>query len=214
MTGVRPETRTQALTVTHVGHASVLLQWHQYNILVDPVWSNRVSPLRRFGPRRYNAPGINLEDLPPIYVILLTHNHYDHMDVSTLRTLVMQHKPVLLTPLGNDTLLRKSIAGVHVSAGDWWSEHMLLPELKTSIVPAYHWSSRSASDRRMALWGGFVLRAAGTTVYCAGEWDLPMEESSARSLRTLRTSTLRCCLSAPMHRVGLCGHSTQTRRMR
>ena len=169
VSGICPETRTEALAVTHIGHASVLLQWHRYNILVDPVWSDRASPLRWFGPQRYNPPGISLEDLPPIDVILLTHNHYDHMDVPSLRRLVKAHKPVLLTPLGNDTVLRKSIADVRVVAGDWWSEHAPLPELQAVIVPAYHWSSRSAFDRRMALWGGFVLQAAGTTVYCAGD---------------------------------------------
>ena len=167
--GVRPEQRTQGLTVTHVGHASVLLQWHQYNVLVDPVWSDRASPVPWFGPRRYNAPGIRLEDLPPIDVILLTHNHFDHLDLRTLRHLVKQHNPVILTPLGNDTLLRKSIADVRVRVGEWWSEHSLLPELQVVIVPAFHWSSRSGFDRRMALWGGFVLRAAGTTIYCAGD---------------------------------------------
>ena len=169
VSGVRPEARTEPLTVTHIGHASVLLQWHRYNILLDPVWSDRASPLLWLGPRRYNAPGMRLEDLPPIDAILLTHNHYDHMDVPTLRRLVKTHNPVVLTPLGNDTVLRKSIADVRVIAGDWWTEHALLPELQAAIVPAYHWSSRSAFDRRMALWGGFVLQAAGTTVYCAGD---------------------------------------------
>ena len=172
VSGVRPETRTEALSVTHIGHASVLLQWHRYNILVDPVWSDRASPVRWLGPRRYNAPGVSFADLPPIDAILLTHNHYDHMDVRTLRKLVKQHRPVVLTLLGNDGLLRNSIAGVCVRAGDWWSEHALLPELDATIVPAYHWSSRSAFDRRMALWGGFVLRAAGTTIYCAGDTGL------------------------------------------
>ena len=98
--GVRPEQRTEWLTVTHIDHSSVLLQWHQYNILVDPVWSDRASPFRWLGPRRYNAPGVSLAGLPTIDAILLTHNHYDHMDVRTLRRLVKQHRPVVLTPAG------------------------------------------------------------------------------------------------------------------
>ena len=167
--GLRPEQRVESLTVTHIGHASVLLQWQRYNLLVDPVWSERASPLRWLGPRRHNAPGVRLEDLPPIDAILLTHNHYDHFDVRTLRRLIEQHKPVILTPLGNDTVLKKAMTDVQVVTGDWWSEHTILPGLQTSIVPAYHWSSRTARDRRMALWGGFVIRAAGTTVYSAGD---------------------------------------------
>ena len=169
LSGVRPEQRTDALTVTHIGHASVLLQWNHHNVLVDPVWSERASPISWLGPRRHNAPGIRLEDLPPIDAILLTHNHYDHLDLRTLRRLVKQHNPSILTPLGNDTLLRRAIADVPVRTGDWWSEHTLSPELQAVVVPAYHWSSRTARDRRMALWGGFVLRTAGTTVYCAGD---------------------------------------------
>ena len=167
--GVCPEQRVESLTATHIGHASVLLQWGSHNVLVDPVWSERASPLRWIGPRRHNAPGVSLEDLPPIDAILLTHNHYDHLDLPTLRQLVKRHNPCFLTPLGNDSLLRRAIPGVRVTAGDWWSEHALLPKLRVVLVPSYHWSSRSGRDYRMALWGGFVLQAAGTTVYCAGD---------------------------------------------
>ena len=166
---VCPASRAEDLAVTHIGHASVLLQWGGMNVLVDPVWSTRASPLRWLGPRRHNAPSVRLGDLPPLDAILLTHNHYDHFDVRTLRHLVKQHNPYVVTPLGNETLLRKAIPGVRVTAGDWWSEHMLLPGFRVTIVPAYHWSARFGRDYRMALWGGFILQAAGTTVYCAGD---------------------------------------------
>jgi L-ascorbate metabolism protein UlaG (beta-lactamase superfamily) len=166
---VRPDERSERLTVTHIGHASVLLQCSGYNLLVDPVWSERAGPFRWLGPRRHNAPGIAFEDLPQIDVVLLTHNHYDHLDMRTLQRIVKRHNPYVLVPLGNDTLLKKAIPGVRVTAGDWWSEHSILPELRAVVVPAYHRSSRSGRDYRMALWGGYILRAGETTVYCAGD---------------------------------------------
>ena len=169
LNGVRPEQRVESLTVTHIGHASLLLQAGNYNILVDPVWSKRASPFRWFGPRRHNAPSVQMDDLPPIDAVLITHNHYDHLDLPTLRELSKRHNPRVLTPLGNDTLLRKAIKGVQVVAGDWWSRHEVLPHLEVTIVPAYHWSSRFGRDTRMALWGGFVLRVGSATVYCAGD---------------------------------------------
>ncbi len=169
-----PEPRVDGLRITHVGHSSYLVQVAGRNLLVDPVWSERASPLRWAGPQRHTAPGILLGDLPPLDAVLVTHNHYDHMDVSTLAELWKTHRAHVLTPLGNDTILRKAIPGIVVEAGDWWDgsdlgDGLTAGKLRVTIVPAYHWSSRGLGDRRMALWGGFVIESAAGVVYCAGD---------------------------------------------
>lgn len=164
-----PEARIDGLRATIVGHASVLIQAGGLNVLTDPVWSNRASPLPFAGPRRVWAPGIAFEALPPIDAVLLSHNHYDHMDMATLRRLDMEHHPLIVTPLGNDAILRRAIPGVRVAAGDWWDRIDIGRGGDVTIVPAYHWSARTGRDRRMALWSGFMLSTGGGRAYFAGD---------------------------------------------
>ena len=164
-----PETRVEGLRATIVGHASVLIQAGGLNVLTDPVWSERASPLSFAGPRRVCAPGIAFESLPPIDAVLLSHNHYDHMDLATLRRLHIEHQPLMVAPLGNDVILRRKIKGVRVAAGDWWDRIDIGKGADITIVPAYHWSSRSGRDRRMALWSGFMLSTSGGRAYFAGD---------------------------------------------
>ena len=109
--GQRPAARVAGLQITHVGHAAYLIQVSDSNILVDPVWADRASPLSWAGPRRHNPPSIAFEDLPPVDAVLVTHNHFDHMDTSTLRRLAEKHHPVFITPLGNDTIIRAAAPG-------------------------------------------------------------------------------------------------------
>ncbi|WP_062203429.1 MBL fold metallo-hydrolase [Aureimonas sp. AU12] len=165
----RPPGRSQAPRLAFVGHASMLLQMAGLNLLFDPVWSERVSPFRRVGPRRIDAPGIRFEDLPPIDAVLLTHNHYDHMDLGTLARLHERDGPRIVTPLGNDTLLRRAIPGVAVETGDWGDTVILGAGVEASFTPANHWSARALRDRRMALWSGFFVSGAGTTIYHSGD---------------------------------------------
>jgi glyoxylase-like metal-dependent hydrolase (beta-lactamase superfamily II) len=115
-----PDARVAGLRATIVGHASVLIQAGGLNVLTDPVWSKGRARCRSPGPRRVWAPGIAFESLPQIDAVLLSHNHYDHMDVATLRRLNSEHSPLMVTPLGNDAILRRAIPGVRVVAGDWW----------------------------------------------------------------------------------------------
>lgn len=164
-----PAERIEGLRITMVGHASLLIQTGGLNILTDPVWSNRTSPFAFAGPRRMTAPGIRLGDLPPIDVILLSHNHYDHLDVATLRDLYARHAPRIITPLGNDSIIRRHIPDARVDTGDWFDGLDISPGAEAHIVSALHWSSRGARDRRMALWGGFMLQVSGRTVYFAGD---------------------------------------------
>jgi hypothetical protein len=95
-----------ALRISYVGHASMLIQTAGLNILLDPVWSKRASPFRFVGPKRVNDPGIVFADLPPIDVALVSHGHYDHLDLATLSRLAAVHRPRVVTPLGNDTIIR------------------------------------------------------------------------------------------------------------
>lgn len=166
---VVPETRVQGLRVTMVGHATVLIQLAGLNMLTDPVWSDRASPVAFAGPKRVTVPGIELEALPPIDAVLLSHNHYDHLDMATLRRLHVRHDPLIVTPLGNDAIIRRHLPDARISVGDWGDQVEFAPGAKAHIVPALHWSSRGLRDRRMALWGGFVVEAAGKLVYFAGD---------------------------------------------
>ena len=166
----RPPPRVQGagLRVTFVGHASFLIQTQGLNFLVDPVWSERASPLSFAGPKRVNAPGIAFDDLPPLDAILLTHNHYDHMDMATLKRLAHQRPCPIITPLGNDTILRKAIAKVDTRAHDW-GDRVHVGDAAVHLVPAQHWSARSLSDRRMALWCGFVIETHAGKIYICGD---------------------------------------------
>jgi L-ascorbate metabolism protein UlaG (beta-lactamase superfamily) len=164
-----PDATVTALRATVIGHASMLIQSGGLNVLTDPIWSKRASPLPFIGPRRVAAPGIAFDALPRIDAVLVSHNHYDHMDMATLRRLHELHAPLMVTTLGNDTILRRRIPGVRVVTRDWWESIDIGKGGTVTIVPAYHWSARSGRDRRMALWCGFMLHTAGGRAYFAGD---------------------------------------------
>ena len=156
------------LRVTFVGHATTLIQVAGLNILTDPIWSKRASPLGWVGPKRFVPPGIALEDLPPIDAVLISHNHYDHLSLSTLRDLTNLGVPLVLAPLGNKALLdRHDVAGAKDL--DWWESCEVTGDVKITCVPAQHFSGRGTSDRMATLWGGFVIEAPGGPIYFAGD---------------------------------------------
>ena len=167
--GVKPDSRVGGLRIIAIGHASLLIQVAGLNILVDPVWSDRASPFRSLGPRRRNQPSVAFHDLPPIHAVLVTHSHYDHMDTATLARLWKAHQPAVISPLGNDALIRKDAPDIVVQTGDWWQTFPLSDHVSATIVPAYHWSARNLGDRRFALWGGFILETPAGIVYSAGD---------------------------------------------
>ncbi len=168
----KPEKRVdgRGLRITMVGHASVLIQVAGLNVLADPVWSKRASPLSFMGPARVNPPGIAFDDLPPIDVVLVSHNHYDHMDADTLGRLHKRHAPRFVTPLGNDTIIAAAAPGATVSAFDW-GERLDLEDRGAAIhvTAAHHWSARGMLDRRKALWGSFVIESPAGKVFVAGD---------------------------------------------
>jgi L-ascorbate metabolism protein UlaG (beta-lactamase superfamily) len=156
------------LRVTMVGHATMLIQTAGLNILTDPVWSDRVSPFTFAGPKRINPPGIAFDDLPPIELVLVSHNHYDHLDTATLARLKAEHDPQVITPLGNDSIIRDAVPGIRVSAHDW-GETVLCGSVPIHLEPVHHWSARGMGDRRMALWAGFVVETPAGSIYHVGD---------------------------------------------
>jgi L-ascorbate metabolism protein UlaG (beta-lactamase superfamily) len=153
--------------VTFVGHSTFLIQTAAGNILTDPMYSDRAGPLNVIGPRRVRRPAVAFDDLPSIAVVLLSHNHYDHCDLRTLRRLAQRFDPLVITPLGNGALVRS--AGIRrVEALDWWQDAQAAP-LPIQLTPAYHFSARSPFDRNRALWGGFMLTAGRARLFFAGD---------------------------------------------
>jgi L-ascorbate metabolism protein UlaG (beta-lactamase superfamily) len=155
------------LRVTWVNHATVLLQTEGLNILTDPIWSERCSPVSWAGPIRRRPPGIRFDDLPPIDVVVISHNHYDHMDVPTLRMLAERDQPQIFVALGNQALLaREGIGSIEL---DWWQSVPLTGRVRLHAVPVQHFSSRSINDRNRTLWTGWVVQAPGGNSFFAGD---------------------------------------------
>ena len=167
----RPPQRVagKGLRVTLIGHASFLIQTGGLNILIDPVYSDRASPFGFAGPKRVNPPGIALSDLPPVDWILITHNHYDHMDLEGLRQITAAHSARILVPLGNEAILRAGGITAPVEERDWGGLAALSDTVAAHLIPAKHWSARGLFDRRHALWCGFVLTAPGGVVHVVGD---------------------------------------------
>jgi len=170
---VPPRAPRSQLTVTWVGHSSLLIQLNGLNILTDPMWSERASPVQFAGPRRWVRPGIAFEDVPPLDVVLESHNHYDHLDATTVRRLARAHPAASwVVPLGLAAFVReRGVSDHRVRELDWWQEHTI-GSLRIAATPAMHFSSRGFGDRGDSLWCGFALTsdgASGRHVYFAGD---------------------------------------------
>jgi L-ascorbate metabolism protein UlaG (beta-lactamase superfamily) len=155
--------------ICYVGHASWLVQTAGLNVLLDPVWSERASPFRRFGPKRVNDPGIAFADLPPIDLVLVSHAHYDHLDLPTLSRLSAAHHSRVITPLGNDTIMRNHDPSIAAEGYDWDQRVEIGAGMAVTPAPTRHWSARSLSDRNMSLWASFVIEAPAGRIYFVGD---------------------------------------------
>ncbi|MGL3211956.1 MBL fold metallo-hydrolase [Bradyrhizobium sp. BR 1433] len=164
-----PRVEGDKVRLCFVGHASWLIQTAGLNILFDPVWSMRASPFGFAGPKRHNDPGIAFDKLPRIDVVLVSHGHYDHLDVATLSKLAGAFGPRVITPLGNDVTMRASDAAIKAEAFDWHQRVELGNGLAATLVPTRHWSARGLFDRNKALWASFVLETPAGKLYIVGD---------------------------------------------
>lgn len=159
--------------VTWIGHATVLAQLGGINLLTDPMFSERASPLSFAGPRRHVPPAMAIRDLPHIDLVLVSHNHYDHLDAASVAALAAQPggPPLFVVPLGLRAWLSERGIGNAVEL-DWWQTHRLVAgsgNVEVMLCPAQHWSARGLRDRMATLWGGFAVFAPDCHLFYAGD---------------------------------------------
>ncbi len=156
------------LHATWIGHSTVLLQTNGLNILTDPFLSMRASPVPFAGPRRVRQAALAAHELPPIDIVLVSHNHYDHLDIPGLRQVLRHHAPLFITPLGNHRYLQRVRRKFDCQELDWRQTHEHGP-VRITVMPALHWSKRNVHDTNRALWGAFVIETPGGVIYFAGD---------------------------------------------
>lgn len=169
-------------TVTWVGHSTLLIQLDGVNVLTDPHWSNRASPISFIGPRRVTPPGLRFEDLPPIHLVLISHDHYDHLDVSTVERLAATHRPLFVVPLGLKAWFAE-LGIAPVEELDWWQSRTVRG-LTLTCLPAQHWSARSWWDQNRRLWSGWGMASREKRLFFSGDtgYDKPLFEEIGRRL--------------------------------
>lgn len=153
--------------LTFINHASFLIQAGSVNILTDPIWSERCSPLSWVGPRRMRPPGLSFEDLPKIDIVLLSHNHYDHLDLKTLQRLERRFHPTFIVPLGVEKMLNKR--GFQELKRMDWGDCIVLKGLSIEATPAIHFSGRGSLDRNKTLWCGYVIKYKNFKTFFVGD---------------------------------------------
>lgn len=157
------------LTVSFINHATTLIQIAGLNILTDPIWSERCSPVSWMGPKRVHAPGIPFDELPPIDISLVSHDHYDHLDIATLRRLHERFLPDFYSGLNVGAYLQKKNKNFNTQDMQWWQTISIKNDVKLTFVPAQHWSSRGPLDFNRTLWGGFIITTPLHTIYFSGD---------------------------------------------
>lgn len=169
-----PRAAAPEIAVTWVGHSTLLVQLGALNILTDPIWSERASPWRFFGPRRLVSAALPIDALPPIDLVLLSHNHYDHLDAPTVRTLsTAQPRAEWIVPLRLENSLR-SLGVRYITELDWWDERTVA-DAAVACTPARHFSARTPFDRNRTLWCGFAVATSSGRFFYAGDTGLHPE---------------------------------------
>ncbi len=166
--GPRPPGRVSGseIRATFINHSTVLIQTGGYNIITDPIYSERCSPVSFLGPKRVRNPGIRFDDLPKIDVIIISHDHYDHLDLPTVERLVARDHPKIYLGLG----VGERLDSMHnVTELDWWQRVEVGKDFFLSFVPVQHFSGRTLWDRNSTLWGGFVLEIGKRKIYFGGD---------------------------------------------
>ena len=174
--------------VTWIGHSTVLMQMGGRNVLTDPIFARRASPLPFAGPKRLQPPGVKLHDLPRIDLVVISHNHYDHLNFASVRTLSKQASgpPTFVVPLGLDRWFRRNLRWLpvhHVRAFDWWDSAELVG-LRVTLVPTHHWSARTPWNRNENLWGAWIVESKdGFRFFFSGDlaWSADMADIAERS---------------------------------
>jgi len=159
---------SEDISITFVNHASFLIQTKDATILTDPVWSERVSPVSWFGPKRVRKPGVLMDSLPAIDVIVISHNHYDHLDKETLKQLNDRFAPLVLVPVGDKDLVQ-SLGIENVEELDWWETVEVNSQTKIAFTPSQHSSARGLFDRDKSLWGSYFIESENRSIYFGGD---------------------------------------------
>ncbi|MBX7231467.1 MAG: MBL fold metallo-hydrolase [Bdellovibrionales bacterium] len=152
---------------TYINHATHLIQFNKQNLITDPVFSERVSPVTWAGPKRHRPPALAISQLPPIHIALISHNHYDHMDKTTIFMLAQKFETTFIVPLGNKKLL-ESFGAKKIIELDWWQETKV-GDLSITLTEVQHWSARTLMDRNKSLWGGFIIRSPTHQIFFSGD---------------------------------------------
>lgn len=167
--GKTPEPRVvNGIRITFINHSTFLIQADGTNILTDPIYSERASPFTWIGPKRMRPPGIRFEDLPKIDLVLISHNHYDHLDIATVKRLHEKFHPDFIVPLGVGEFLKQQGIDDYQEL-DWWRDLPLHDSLSVTAVPAQHFSGRGFFDRDATLWCGYVMHSKSGSTYFAGD---------------------------------------------
>jgi L-ascorbate metabolism protein UlaG (beta-lactamase superfamily) len=160
------ELQANQIAITFINHVTFLLQLPGLNILTDPVWSQRASPFKFLGPKRVRKPGIALDDLPKIDAVIISHNHYDHLDKHTLAILQKKFAPQMIVPLNNKHLLPNK---ANVQELDWWQGINIHDNCRVTLTPTQHWSARSLFDQYCSLWGSYAIEYNGKKIFFGGD---------------------------------------------
>ncbi len=164
----KPNSFSKNLQISFIGHSTFLIQLDSINILTDPIWSERASPVSFVGPKRCRIPAINFSDLPKIDYVVISHNHYDHLDIETLKKLKVHSNPTVCVPLGVDLFLKEESIE-NVIAMNWWEEKKIKSNFKINFLPSRHFSGRGFTDMNETLWGSWIIISDTTRIYFAGD---------------------------------------------